>query len=648
MLTYRSIVGKLVCSLKLSFDRISVGFSFNKKRKQVHLVVLCLIAMALSLVSNQAAIADTSSTLGTTGRSPFGVTMDSAGNIYTANFLDSTVSKITPQGVSSIFGTTGSGPFGIAIDPAGNIYTANVRGNNVSKITPGGVSSILGTTGHGPVWVALDSDGNVYTANNSDHSVSKITPTGVSVTLTINGRYPYGIAVDSVGNVYVASLENNNVSKITPAGVSSILGTTGDRPIGLTIDSAGNVYTANTGSNNVSKITPAGVSSILGTTGAGPYGIVLDSAGNVYTANTGSNNVSKITPQGVSRILGTTGSAPNGIFIDSAGNIYTANENSNNVSKITISVAAISAGSVPNSQVATIPSGVTVVNFPATAALPATSLNFGGTVPTAVTVVPLESNPAPASATPFTITSSTKIVDIQILGTFTDSATVCLDGAPTEHLFHYTGGAWIELSSQTHTNGQACGVTTSFSPFTSAEPAVIPDEVQASPEEIAKAAAESVAATAKAAAEARARAVEVAKTEIKNVLSSGKPLTADQLLRADFNGVTTKNIGLVNSDIAKLSDSDKTDLKQIEKVVLKFATVDKLAEGKTVYSSDLIAVGLIPQDSKIKSSITSALKKLPGSTLDSFEKIQAEIASVEKVHADRKARLAAILGKKKR
>jgi hypothetical protein len=160
-------------------------------------------------------------------------------------------------------------------------------------------------------------------------------------------------------------------------------------------------------------------------------------------------------------------------------------------------------------------------------------------------------------------------------------------------------------------------------------------------------AAESVATTAKAAAEVRARAVEVAKTEIKSVLSSGKPLTADQLLSADFNGVTTKNIGLVNSDIAKLFDLDKTDLKQIEKVVLKFATVDKLAEGKTVYSSDLIAVGLIPQDSKIKSSITSALKKLPGSSLDSFEKIQAEIASVEKEHSDRKARLASILDKLK-
>jgi len=160
----------------------------------------------------------------------------------------------------------------------------------------------------------------------------------------------------------------------------------------------------------------------------------------------------------------------------------------------------------------------------------------------------------------------------------------------------------------------------------------------------AKAAAE---AAAKAAAEVRALAVEVAKTEIKSVLSLGKPLTADQLLKADINGVTAKNIDLVNTDIAKLPESQRGDIKQIEKVVLKFATVDKVAEGKSYYSSDLIAVGLIPQDSKIKSSILTSLKKLPQSSLDSFEKIQQAIASVEKVAADRKARLTALLARRR-
>jgi hypothetical protein len=60
-----------------------------------------------------------------------------------------------------------------------------------------------------------------------------------------------------------------------------------------------------------------------------------------------------------------------------------------------------------------------------------------------------------------------------------------------------------------------------------------------------------------------------------------------------------------------------------------------------------VNVGLIPQDSKIKTSILSALKKLPASDLDTYEKIQAVVAKVEKQAADRKERLAAILAKKR-
>jgi hypothetical protein len=64
-------------------------------------------------------------------------------------------------------------------------------------------------------------------------------------------------------------------------------------------------------------------------------------------------------------------------------------------------------------------------------------------------------------------------VDIQITGTFNGSATVCLDGAPTDYLYHFTGGAWVELASRSYGNGQVCGVTTSFSPFAAAAPALV-------------------------------------------------------------------------------------------------------------------------------------------------------------------------------
>jgi uncharacterized repeat protein (TIGR02543 family) len=135
----------------------------------------------------------------------------------------------------------------------------------------------------------------------------------------------------------------------------------------------------------------------------------------------------------------------------------------------TLTVPTISVGSTPDSQVATIPVGLTAAELPATATLPKVTLNFAATSASATaTVAPIE-NPAAASATPFAITGTTKIVDIQVTNV-TGPVTVCLDGAPTDEVFHFTGGAWVALPNRTYVNGQVCGVTTNFSPFAAAEP----------------------------------------------------------------------------------------------------------------------------------------------------------------------------------
>ncbi len=285
-----------------------------------------------------------SSTLGPTGLSPYAITIDSAGNIYTANYGSNNVTKIAPDGTSTTpWATTDSGPYGITIDSAGNIYTANWDSATVTKITPGGGSTFFGDTDDFPYGITIDSAGNIYTANDDWDNVTKITPgsPNVSTPFGDTGSNPYGITIDSAGNIYTANYGSNNVTKITPDGTSTISwATTGvdSRPWAITIDSAGNIYTANDGSDNVTKITPDGTSTISwATTGVGsrPRGITIDSAGNIYTANWGSNTVTKITPAGVSSTLGTTGDRPYGITIDSAGAIYTVNNVSNNVTKIT-------------------------------------------------------------------------------------------------------------------------------------------------------------------------------------------------------------------------------------------------------------------------------------------------------------------------
>ncbi len=305
----------------------------------VLLVVMLLGLMAVITIAPDHALG-ASSTLGTTGSNPMAITIDSAGNIYTANDGSDTVTKILPDGTSTTaWATTGSKPHGITIDSAGNIYTVNHVSNTVTKITPEGDSSTLGTTGSNPHAITIDSAGNIYTANMGSNTVTKITPDGTSTTpWATTGSFPHAITIDSAGNIYTANRNSNTVTKITPDGTSTTSwATTGSStgPRGITIDSAGNIYTANFGSDTVTKITPEGDSSTLGTTGKGPTAITIDSAGNIYTANQDSGTVTKITPEGDSSTLGTTGSSPRAITIDSAGNIYTANFGPDNVTKIT-------------------------------------------------------------------------------------------------------------------------------------------------------------------------------------------------------------------------------------------------------------------------------------------------------------------------
>ena len=149
-------------------------FPSQIKKAKIATVTAILASLFLVYIS-PSANAEQSTILGTTGANPIGITIDSSGNIYTANGGANNVSKITPLGVSTILGTTGRGPIGITIDSSGNIYTANSVANNVSKITPLGVSTILGTTGDAPRGITIDSSGNIYTANTNASNVSKIT-----------------------------------------------------------------------------------------------------------------------------------------------------------------------------------------------------------------------------------------------------------------------------------------------------------------------------------------------------------------------------------------------------------------------------------------------------------------------------------------
>ena len=180
-----------------------------------------------------------------------GIAVDSSGdNIYVTDGNNYTIRKITSAGVVTtlagsalnVGSSDGTGalasfdePSGIAVDANGNLYVADWGDSTIRKITPAGVVTTLAgkanTVGHvdgvgaialfdNPFGVAVDTSGNVFVSDNANATLRKITPAGVVTTVagrslenelvfgaggTLNS--PDGLAVDSSGALYTASVD---------------------------------------------------------------------------------------------------------------------------------------------------------------------------------------------------------------------------------------------------------------------------------------------------------------------------------------------------------------------------------------------------------------------------------------------------------
>src|SRR5438874_1325554 len=369
---------------------------------------------------------------------PWGIAVDSAGIVYVADQANSTIRKITPAGVvttiagaAGMFGSAdGSGstarfnaPDGIAVDSSGNLYVADTLNSTIRKITstgvvttlagtPGGIGSADGTGSAARFNYpdALTVAGTtLYVSDTYNSTIRKVTSAGVVTTFagtagvpgstdgTGNAAqldHPFGVAADKAGNVYVADTLNSTIRKITSAGVvTTLAGTPGVigsadgsgsaaqffYAFAVAVDGVGNVYVGDTNNFTVRKITPAGVvTTLAGLAGKHDYadgtgsdagfgnlfGIAADSVGNVYVADNTYSTIRKITPAGVvTTLAGTPGisgsadgtgsaarfSSPRGIAIDNTKNLYVTDQNNQTIRKITPAGVVTTLGGVAGS-----------------------------------------------------------------------------------------------------------------------------------------------------------------------------------------------------------------------------------------------------------------------------------------------------------
>ena len=252
---------------------------------------------------------------------PSSVAADSLGNLYIADTFNHRIRRVdaatgivdtvTGNGTSGFGGDDGPAlqaqldrPYGVALDSSGNLYIADSFNHRIRKVDAAGLISTVagnGTSGFGgdgraalqaqlnnPVGVATDSSGNLYIADSDNHRIRKVDAAGLISTAAGNGTSgfsgdgssalqaqldnPVGVAADGAGNLYISDWGNQRIRRVDAATglVATIagngtLGFGGDDgpgtaallafPRGLAVDVSGNLYIADTLNNRIRRLT---------------------------------------------------------------------------------------------------------------------------------------------------------------------------------------------------------------------------------------------------------------------------------------------------------------------------------------------------------------------------------------------------------
>jgi uncharacterized protein (TIGR03437 family) len=296
---------------------------------------------------------------------PYGLALDSAGNLYLADFGNEVVRKIAPDGtITTIAGTgqkasspDGAPPLGtsllsprnVAVDGAGNLYIAEFDGHRVRKLgTDGKILTVAGTGEagwngddlpataaqlHYPAGMAFDRAGALYIADSGNHVVRKIFADGMigtvlgappgKVNQTLLGT-PVALAVDAAGTLYIADKWGVlQILKLTTAGVTSMVaeGAALSELNDIAADANGNLWIASgvlvrkvDSTGTIQTVAGDGYLHAVGDGGPAaaanlyqPSALTLDGAGNLFIADMGINRVRQVAPDGTIATLAGTG-----------------------------------------------------------------------------------------------------------------------------------------------------------------------------------------------------------------------------------------------------------------------------------------------------------------------------------------------------
>jgi PKD repeat protein/sugar lactone lactonase YvrE len=366
---------------------------------------------------------------------PDALAIDNSGNLFIVETYKHTIWKVSLNtGIilrvagNGIMGNSGDGgaaddanlwyPYGVAVDSSGNLFIADFGNSIIRKVNANtGIITTLGfayisdsiaSIGR-PVGLTLNSSGDLYISSNSrifklsasTNIVSTLAGTGGTGGYTGDGgaantsclNNPNSIVVDTLGNLFIADYNNQRIRKVnaTNGVITTIAGTgklgySGDSvtaniatfryPLSVALDRLGNLFIVDQGNNGRIRKVTASTGIISTVAGNGTYGsggdglaatvsylyyptcVTLDCSGNLLIAeglnnrirkiNAGTGIISTVAGNGTNSNLGDSGAAiyaflkyPKGVSVDVSGNIYIADYFDHRIRKVNANTGII-------------------------------------------------------------------------------------------------------------------------------------------------------------------------------------------------------------------------------------------------------------------------------------------------------------------